>query len=223
MAFSYALLDCSGWGVGVIAFTHKHDGKDHVPSTQIVVAALAIGPKENEVTIACCLSTFIRFYFDRGVDVMNVLRFVVMDGTHAGKLAAQKARGFNCYMKILHFISSCRCLQKPDRSCRPCSIDWICDTSSRMSVGCLLKKPDRKIMPFLLPARSFGPQLCRRLWRFICTGSPCLQSFLRDKLSDSANISRNIVRSNLILEICPGGFMTLRILAALRAIYPNLM
>ena len=61
IAFCYAVLNSSGWGVSVIAFTQKHDGNDHVPSAQIMVAVLAIGPKENEVTIACCLSTFIWF------------------------------------------------------------------------------------------------------------------------------------------------------------------
>ncbi|CAE7528782.1 DJA6 [Symbiodinium sp. CCMP2592] len=83
-------IGCSGWGYGALALTQKHLGPDGMPATQPVLVSLAVGPKEDRAVIACTFSTFLAVMARHNVDILARLRFILMDGTAAGRLAAEK-------------------------------------------------------------------------------------------------------------------------------------
>ena len=77
----------AGW------LSQKHNASGDLPATEMNPAAFAVGPKEDLATITSSFSTFIEFYEKRDVGLMSVvLRYILMDGCAAGRLAAEKAR-----------------------------------------------------------------------------------------------------------------------------------
>ncbi|CAE7261772.1 unnamed protein product [Symbiodinium sp. KB8] len=82
-------LNKAGWGVGIFALTQKHDSRG-LPATELVIAGYAVAPKEELGGMSACLASFIAFYASRGVHLLSVIRYVLMDGTTAGRNAAAK-------------------------------------------------------------------------------------------------------------------------------------
>ena len=84
-------LNRAGWGVGIFSLTQKHDSRG-LPSTELIIAGYAVAPKEELGGMSACLASFIAFYEARGLRLLSVIRYVLMDGTTAGRNAAAKAR-----------------------------------------------------------------------------------------------------------------------------------
>ena len=83
-------LNRAGWGVGIFSLTQKHDSRS-LPSTELIIAGYAVARKEELGGMSACLASFIAFYEAIGVRLLSVIRYVLMDGTTAGRKAAVKA------------------------------------------------------------------------------------------------------------------------------------
>ena len=61
-----------------------------LPQTEVILAALCWVPKENMVSIASAMSSFVHLMQRHDINILHHIKFVCMDGTDAGKLAASK-------------------------------------------------------------------------------------------------------------------------------------
>ena len=85
-------ISASGWGLGLFALTQRHASGQggSLQQTEVILAALCWVPKENTVSIASPMSSFVHLMPRHDIDLLNHIKFVCMDGTDAGKLAASK-------------------------------------------------------------------------------------------------------------------------------------
>ncbi|CAE7252939.1 unnamed protein product [Symbiodinium sp. CCMP2592] len=98
-------ISASGWGLGLFGLTQKPVARQEgsLPQTEVVLAALCWVPKENTVSIAAAMSSFVHLMQRHDIDTLKV-KFVCMDGTDAGKLAACKVLPTLRHQLDLHHV-----------------------------------------------------------------------------------------------------------------------